>query len=124
MNLDIKMIFRRILKVLIVSFGIIIALGIIIFLILLLWSPGKASPYLDEFGNVLEGSISEINKVEINGINQGMIIKGKNKNNPVLLFLHGDPGNPEYVLAKNFPINLEDYFTVCWWDQRGGRHVI
>lgn len=48
-----------------------------------------------------------------------MIIKGKNDQNPVLFFLHGGPGNPEYVLVKEYSIGLEDYFTVCWWEQRG-----
>lgn len=100
--------------------GSIVGIGFIMFLILLSWSPGKSAPYLDEHGEVLAGSISEIQRIQIGGIEQGMIIKGKNDNNPVLLFLHGGPGNPEYVLAKNYPINMEEHFTVCWWDQRGG----
>lgn len=87
--------------------------------ILLAWSPGKIQPYFDENGNILEGSIAEITKVEIGGIQQGLIIKSKNKQNPVLLFLHGGPGSPEYVFAKNYSVDLEDMFTVCWWDQRG-----
>ncbi len=108
------------LKMLGIAFGSIIGVCIIIFLVLWSWSPGKITPYKDKDGNILAESISEITKVKIGGMEQGMIIKGRNKNNPVLLFLHGGPGNPEYVLAKNYPIGLEDYFTVCWWEQRGG----
>jgi pimeloyl-ACP methyl ester carboxylesterase len=26
---------------------------------------------------------------------------------------------PEYILNDIYPIGLEQYFTVCWWDQRG-----
>ncbi|MBU3091054.1 alpha/beta hydrolase [Clostridium sp. CF011] len=99
--------------------GTIIGLLLIMLFILWLWGPGKVESYLDENGNVLEGSVSEIARVEIGGLEQGMIIKGKKDTNPVLLFLHGGPGNPEYVLAKEYNINLEDYFTVCWWEQRG-----
>jgi pimeloyl-ACP methyl ester carboxylesterase len=48
-----------------------------------------------------------------------MFIKGNNVNNPVLLFLHGGPGMPEYGLTKENPTHLEEYFTVCWYEQRG-----
>ncbi|MBU3137866.1 alpha/beta hydrolase [Clostridium gasigenes] len=99
--------------------GTIIGLLLIMLFILWLWSPGKLESYLDENGNILNGSVSEIARVEVGGLEQGMIIKGKKDTNPVLLFLHGGPGNPEYVLAKEYNINLEDYFTVCWWEQRG-----
>lgn len=93
---------------------------ILIFMgILLFWSQGKIASYPNHQGDVLKGSVSEITRVKINGIKQGMIIKGKSDQNPVLLFLHGGPGNPEYVLAKNQVIELEESFTVCWWEQRG-----
>ena len=57
--------------------------------------------------------------VNINGVEQGMFIKGKDINNPVLLFVHGGPGMPEYWLTQRYPTGLEDHFTVVWWEQRG-----
>lgn len=48
-----------------------------------------------------------------------MIIKSKDPSNPVLLFLHGGPGMPEYFLTEQYPTGLENDFTVVWWDQRG-----
>jgi hypothetical protein len=48
-----------------------------------------------------------------------MFIKSKNINNPVLLFLHGGPGMPEYGLTKKYPVYLDNLFTVCWWEQTG-----
>ena len=57
--------------------------------------------------------------IEINGLRQGMFIEGTDENNPVLLFLHGGPGFPVYGLTKKYPTHLEEYFTVCWWEQRG-----
>ncbi len=80
-------------------------------------SPGKPLPFLDEKGDVLPGSISEKIYVNINGVNQGMFIKSRDSLNPVLLYLHG--GMPEYFLTKNYPIELEDHFTMVWWEQRG-----
>jgi len=86
---------------------------------LLVCSPGKSIPFLDESGNILEGSISEKIHVTINGVEQGMFIKGKDKTKPVLLFLHGGPGMPEYAISREYPLVLENLFTVCWWEQRG-----
>lgn len=86
--------------------------------ILLLWSyPGKPAPFVDQNGIPLAGSISEKVYVDINGVNQGMFIKSKNEENPVLLYLHG--GMPDYFLTEHYPTGLEDYFTVVWWEQRG-----
>lgn len=93
--------------------------GAVAYLFLRARSTGEIEPYLDDEGNPLAGSVAEITKVEIGGRQQGMILKGRSDKNPVLLFLHGGPGTPEYLLMKHFPLNLEDYFTVCWWDQRG-----
>ena len=56
--------------------------------------------------------------VEINGLKQGMFIKGDNKNSPVLLFLHGGPAMPEYGMTQKYPTYLEKYFVVCWYEQR------
>ncbi len=82
-------------------------------------SPGKPEPFVDENGRPMAGSISEKINVNINGVEQGMFIKGKDKTKPVLLFLHGGPGMPEYAISRRYPLVLENYFTVCWWEQRG-----
>ncbi len=68
---------------------------------------------------LLPGSISEKNHVDINGVKQGMFIKSRDVSHPVLLFLHGGPGMPEYFLTQNYPTGLEDDFTVVWWERRG-----
>jgi len=56
----------------------------------------------------------------INGAPQRLTIRGKDIKNPVLLRVHGGPGSPAPPAAlKAFNIDLEDIFTVCYWDQRG-----
>lgn len=87
--------------------------------VLILWSPGRMIPYRDQNGDILPGSLAEKVFVTIQGNRQGMIIRSKNVENPVLLFLHGGPGMPEYAISRQYPEVLENYFTVCWWDQRG-----
>jgi pimeloyl-ACP methyl ester carboxylesterase len=87
--------------------------------LLLWWSPGTTEPFLDANGHRLPGSISQKLPVPINGVQQGMVIRGKDASNPVLLWVHGGPGMPDYPLTQQYPTDLEDLFTVVWWDQRG-----
>jgi len=84
--------------------------------ILIICYSGNPKPFKDDKGSIIQGSISEKIYIDINGCRQGMIIKSKNRNNPVLLYLHG--GMPDYFLTQNYPTGLEDYFTVVWWEQR------
>jgi pimeloyl-ACP methyl ester carboxylesterase len=98
--------------------GILLGTIIILFGTLLAVSPGKVKPFLDEQGRVLAGSIAEKIHVNINGVQQGMFIIGKNVGNPLLLFVHGGTAMPEYFLTQNYPTGMEQYFTVCWWDRR------
>jgi pimeloyl-ACP methyl ester carboxylesterase len=99
--------------IVITSFILIIIVG------LLLSSKGNTIPLIDHQGNPITGSISEKIFVDINGVKQGMFIKSVDEANPVLLFLHGGPGMPEYFLTKTYPTGLEENFTVVWWEQRG-----
>ena len=87
--------------------------------VLIYWSPGRASPIVDDRGHPVPGSLSEKVRVPINGVQQGMIITSRNPSNPVLLFVHGGPGMPGYFLNDDYPTGLENDFTVAWWDQRG-----
>lgn len=84
---------------------------------ILICSPGKVEPFTDENGKQVPGSISEKLFIKIGGVKQGMFIRGKNVNNPVILYLHG--GMPDYFLTKKYPTGLEEYFTIVWWEQRG-----
>ena len=68
---------------------------------LLLWSPGKPTPFVDGNGSPLAGSLSEKIHVNINGVQQGMFIQSKDTTHPVLLYLHG--GMPEYFLTQRYP---------------------
>lgn len=111
---------RKVICIIMIVLGILLAgiVGLVVWLLIL--SPGTIEPYYDQSGNVLEDSIAEKTFITIGGVKQGMIIKSKNIQNPVLLFLHGGPGMSTYFLAEKFPTGLEDYFTVCYWEQRGG----
>jgi pimeloyl-ACP methyl ester carboxylesterase len=104
-------------RIMLIIFSTLLVCLIIFGGAILVFSPGKAIPFLDERGKPLAGSISEKIFVNINGVEQGMFIKSKVATNPVLLYLHG--GMPDYFLTQKYPTGLEDYFTVVWWEQRG-----
>lgn len=62
--------------------------------------------------------IAEIKYLKINNSKQYVLIRGKDVKNPILLFLHGGPGASATALLRKFNSELENYFTVVYWDQR------
>jgi pimeloyl-ACP methyl ester carboxylesterase len=63
--------------------------------------------------------IDEARYVEVGGIEQWITIRGEDRNNPVLLFLHGGPGDATNPWGyAGFRLWLK-HFTVVQWDQRG-----
>jgi pimeloyl-ACP methyl ester carboxylesterase len=68
---------------------------------------------------VSPNGIEEQVEVPIGGIGQWLSIRGRDRRNPILLYLHGGPGAPTMPEAWTFQSPWEDYFTVVQWDQRG-----
>jgi pimeloyl-ACP methyl ester carboxylesterase len=107
-------------KLITIIFSILIGFLIILTVVLFAYSPGKIEPYVDNNGKPITGSIAEKIFVKIGGVTQGMFIKSKNINNPILLYVHGGPSFPNYFLVDKYKPDLENYFTVYYWEQRGG----
>lgn len=57
--------------------------------------------------------------VQIGGIDQWITIKGDDRSNPILLFLHGGPGDAWSPFADAMFAGWEKDFTLVQWDQRG-----
>ena len=55
----------------------------------------------------------------IGGIDQWIAIRGQNRDNAVLLILHGGPGFALSPLPRNVYFGWTRHFTVVQWDQRG-----
>jgi len=58
-------------------------------------------------------------KTAIGGIDQWLFVRGQDKANPIILFVHGGPASPVTPTAWQFQRPIEEYFTVVDWDQRG-----
>jgi pimeloyl-ACP methyl ester carboxylesterase len=57
--------------------------------------------------------------VKLGGVSQTILITGKDRTKPILLFLHGGPAFSEMALVRKYDIDLDKYFIVVNWDQRG-----
>jgi pimeloyl-ACP methyl ester carboxylesterase len=62
--------------------------------------------------------IDEEKFVRIGGIDQFVTVRGEDRANPVILFVHGGPGDSMVPFAELYR-PWERYFTVVQWDQRG-----
>ena len=57
--------------------------------------------------------------LHIGGVEQYIIIRADDITKPVILFLHGGSGVPEYFIMKKETKELEKNFIMVYWDQRG-----
>ena len=64
-------------------------------------------------------SVTSLEKIRLGGVDQWVLIRGHDRDRPVLLFLHGGPGMPAMFLAHAFQRRLERDFVVVHWDRRG-----
>lgn len=68
---------------------------------------------------VTPNGIERLEAVRIGGIEQWVSVRGADKRNPALLFLHGGPGYVSIPMSWWYTRGWEEYFTVVQWDQRG-----
>lgn len=98
-------------KILIIS----ALIAIILFILMLIIFP----PSRGRITNNNHAEVCEKTFLDINGTKLGMVIKGAKADNPVLLFMGGGPGIPEYWMEYEYPTGIDEYFTVCYLCYRG-----
>lgn len=72
-----------------------------------------------------QASTAQIDRVlfvPLGGIDQSISIRGDDRANPVLLVVHGGPGEAQWPQAEIYR-PWEKSFTVVQWDQRGAGHT-
>lgn len=96
----------------------IVFLGAIV-LGLLFLIPGFTFPIKGQQGHDVPRSIASLEKVNLGGQEQWILIRGMDITKPVILFLHGGPGTSNMCLLRKYTDELEQHFIVVTWDQRG-----
>jgi pimeloyl-ACP methyl ester carboxylesterase len=91
----------------------LVLLGIVAIVCILPLRRGYTPPYRSG------RSVASLERINLGGSPQWILIRGVDSNNPLLLFLHGGPGMPTMYLAHDFQRELESNFTVVQWDRRG-----
>ena len=90
-------------------------IGVFIGLALLVVSGGLAYRwYLQEklrgeTAILTPNGIESLEKIDLNGSKQWLLIRGNDQSNPVLLFLHGGPGSTELPAARHFGLEIEKH---------------
>jgi pimeloyl-ACP methyl ester carboxylesterase len=70
---------------------------------------------------IASSEISELKTYSLGGYDQKVLIEGKYKTNPIVIFLHGGPGSPIPFCEGcrgMFP-EITDRFLMVYWDQLG-----
>ncbi len=65
--------------------------------------------------------VSSLEEIMLGNLRQWIFIRGTDKKNPVLIFLHGGPGSPLGGISgtRKYDKELINHFTIVHWDQRG-----
>jgi pimeloyl-ACP methyl ester carboxylesterase len=103
---------KKILKIVAILIAAFIILGILFIVVI------RACNYLHHKSMYKHG-VNESSYIELNGQKQFVTIKGENRNNPVIIYLHGGPGGADSYMNYCFTDYLTDEYTVVSWDQRG-----
>lgn len=85
-------------------------------MVMVLWFPLTVASL--GASDTLAKPIQEMRFVNLGGIQQWITIRGANRLNPVLLIVHGGPGDAQSFLRTTYSVYEKD-FTIVHWDQRG-----
>jgi proline iminopeptidase len=96
-----------------------VATAVVALLLLGLLRPASTPAIVDEAGEPLAGGIAELDSIEVGGHEQTLLLRGRDRDAPVLLHLEGGPGGTGLGAMRLFGGPLEEEFVVVTWDQRG-----
>jgi pimeloyl-ACP methyl ester carboxylesterase len=90
-----------------------------IVLLLFILSAMAWRPCATTFTSHSSGRIDSLFDLDINGCRQKILIQTNDRNNPVLLYLHGGPGSSALIFSHLYAEKLKEHFIFVNWDQRG-----
>lgn len=83
-------------------------------------SYAPAREIIQDLGRIVSpDGVQEAYAARIGGIDQWINVRGQDRANPMVLFIHGGPASPITPSQWQFQRPLEEYFTIVNYDQRG-----
>lgn len=99
--------------------GIWIGVAVMMVIGALLASCAGTPPITDAEGELIPGSIATREIVQVNEKDQGVVIRGRDRSAPVVLWLAGGPGGSEIGWTRDYLEELEENVVMVNWDQPG-----
>ncbi len=87
----------------------------------LLWAGHQAAQeYTQRLRTPIDGEVGydTLREIDVNDTRQWVQVRGTNRDNPTLMFLHGGPGAPMMAMGPAYQNAWEQHFNVVQWDQR------
>ena len=79
----------------------------------------KAKSIISDLDSIVTpNGIQENFQIKAGDEKQWVYVRGKNADNPIILFVHGGPASPMAPVSWTFQRPLEEYFTMVHYDQR------
>ena len=75
--------------------------------------------FRDADGGIISSSIAEKRRMLLGGAKHYVLIRGRNRSAPLLVFVHGGPGYSAMPFNRLLNADLENDFVFVNWDQRG-----
>lgn len=82
-------------------------------------SIGRTPPFRRVCGTPLPNAIAEERWVKLGGVDQYVLLRGSNRDAPLLVSVHGGPGLSARAIHRRHNVLFEEHFVVVYWDQRG-----
>ena len=99
----------------ILSVAIILTIATVLIVTARTYTP----PFRDVDGRVIETSVAEERWMLLGGARHYVLIRGRDRAAPLLVFIHGGPGYSAMPFNRLLNANLENDFVFVNWDQRG-----
>lgn len=82
--------------------------------------PGSVREVVRDLQRIVSpDGIQDLYAAPIGGVEQWINVRGVDRANPMILFVHGGPASPSMPSLWQFQRPIEEFFTVAHYDQRG-----
>ncbi len=96
-----------------------VGLTVVVIAVVLTWTARThTAPFIDQQGKQITGSIAEQRFMSVNGDQHYVLLRGRDRKAPILLYLHGGPGFTGMPFVRHHNSDLENHFVMVHWDQR------